>query len=172
MQDFFNSKIGVENFGDSSSKETNSFPNVYSENKTDSDNMGNNEPKIFSPEDQEIFPNLSPSQVELLAEKLYKFVQEKYLSSNKNLQKLIENIWFDPSFARNHHWDKTGIGRTENKNDFIDRIQSEEKNELGRFYTIINKFTKSKTDDDKETIPYYYRILFEKYWKLMNCYLY
>jgi hypothetical protein len=48
------------------------------------------------------------------------------------------------------------------KEDLIDNIQSQEKKEMGRFCSMMQKIT---TDADKETIPYHYKILFEKYWK-------
>jgi predicted Ser/Thr protein kinase len=51
------------------------------------------------------------------------------------------------------------------KDDLIDSIQSQEKKEMGRFCSMMQKITTSKTDAEKETIPYHYRILFEKYWK-------
>jgi len=51
------------------------------------------------------------------------------------------------------------------KEDLIDNIQSQEKKEIGRFCSMMQKITTSKNDNEKETIPYHYRILFEKYWK-------
>jgi serine/threonine protein kinase len=51
------------------------------------------------------------------------------------------------------------------KEDLIDNIQSQEKKEIGRFCSMMQKIVTSKNDKEKETIPYYYRILFEKYWK-------
>ncbi|CAF1087832.1 unnamed protein product [Rotaria magnacalcarata] len=51
------------------------------------------------------------------------------------------------------------------KGDLIDYIQSQEKKELGYFCSMMEKITTSKSENEKETIPYYYRSLFEKYWK-------
>ncbi|UJR36795.1 hypothetical protein I4U23_029509 [Adineta vaga] len=51
------------------------------------------------------------------------------------------------------------------KEDLIDNIQSQEKKELGKFCSMMEKIVTIKNEKDKETIPYYYRILFEKYWK-------
>ena len=51
------------------------------------------------------------------------------------------------------------------KEDLIDNIQSQEKKEIGRFCSMMQKLISSKNDDEKEAIPYDYRILFEKYWK-------
>ncbi|CAF0912681.1 unnamed protein product [Rotaria sp. Silwood1] len=51
------------------------------------------------------------------------------------------------------------------KEDIVDYIQSKEKKELGYFCSMMEKITTSKNDQEKEVIPYYYRILFEKYWK-------
>jgi predicted Ser/Thr protein kinase len=48
------------------------------------------------------------------------------------------------------------------KEDLIDTIQSEEKKEMGRFCSMMGRFV---TNNNKETIPYNYKILFEKYWK-------
>lgn len=54
------------------------------------------------------------------------------------------------------------------KDDLIDSIQSQEKKELGRFCSMMQKMTTSKSDNDKETIPYQYRLLFDKYWKFIQ----
>ncbi|CAF1041618.1 unnamed protein product [Adineta steineri] len=51
------------------------------------------------------------------------------------------------------------------KEDLIDNIQSQEKKDLGRLCLMMKTFLSSKNDTEKEAIPYYYRILFEKYWK-------
>ena len=51
------------------------------------------------------------------------------------------------------------------KDDLIDNIQSQEKKEMGRFCSTMQKMTTSKTDSEREAIPYQYKILFEKYWK-------
>jgi tRNA A-37 threonylcarbamoyl transferase component Bud32 len=51
------------------------------------------------------------------------------------------------------------------KEDLIDNIQSQEKKEIGRFCSMMQKITTNKNDNEKESIPYDYRILFEKYWK-------
>ncbi|CAF0767612.1 unnamed protein product [Rotaria sordida] len=51
------------------------------------------------------------------------------------------------------------------KEDLGDYIQSQEKKQHGYFCSMMEKIITSKNDEEKEAIPYYYRILFEKYWK-------
>lgn len=51
------------------------------------------------------------------------------------------------------------------KEDIIDNIQSQEKKTIGQLCAMMDKITTAKTDEEKETIPYFYRLLFEKYWK-------
>ena len=51
------------------------------------------------------------------------------------------------------------------KDDLIDSIQSQEKKELGRFCSMMQKATSTK-DSEKENLPYQYKLLFDKYWKL------
>jgi len=54
------------------------------------------------------------------------------------------------------------------KDGLIDDIQSQEKKELGRFCSMMHKMTTSKSDVEKESIPYQYRILFDRYWKFIQ----
>lgn len=49
------------------------------------------------------------------------------------------------------------------KEDLIDTIQSEEKKQLGRFCSMMQKLSNTS---EKENLPYHYKILFEKYWKI------
>ncbi|CAF0798138.1 unnamed protein product [Adineta ricciae] len=51
------------------------------------------------------------------------------------------------------------------KDDLIDKIQSHERKELGRFCSMMGKMVTSKSEKYKEEVPYDYRVLFEKYWK-------
>lgn len=48
------------------------------------------------------------------------------------------------------------------KEGLIDVIQSEEKQQLGRFCSMMQK----SSNNSKENLPYHYQVLFEKYWKI------
>lgn len=48
------------------------------------------------------------------------------------------------------------------KEDLIDLIQSQEKKEVGRFCSMMQKYT----NNDKVNLPYHYQVLFDKYWKI------
>lgn len=52
------------------------------------------------------------------------------------------------------------------KEDILDYIQSQEKQELGAFCSMMEKMITSKNEQEKQAIPYSYRALFEKYWKI------
>ena len=52
------------------------------------------------------------------------------------------------------------------RDDLLDNIQSQEKQEMGRFCSQLDKLAASKNERDKETIPYHYQVLTDKYWPI------
>ena len=119
VQDFMNSEARSKE-EEKDLQEHATMPANFDQNESENSGNGIEEENLTVTD----FQSLSPSEVKSLAEKLYTFVRDKYLSSNDNMRELIEKIWFDPSFARNHLWDKNSAAERSGKSNEFSQNQA------------------------------------------------